>query len=331
SNEAKGKAAVHCVIIGFSNVKGIEKVIYDDVSAKTSAMNINPYLVDAPSVFVESRATALCASPELVWGNKPVDGGYLVIEDGELAELLASEPLAKKYIRQFIGSEEFINNKQRHCLWLTDASPGDLRRMPLVMERIDKVRKMRVSSPKAATRKSAETPSLFQEIRQPNADYAVIPSVSSEKRNYIPIGFVNKDVIVNNAVHIIPNATLYHFGILTSSVHMVWTRAVCGRLKSDYRYSKDIVYNNFPWPKATDKQKTEIERLAQSVLDARAKFPDSSLADLYDPLIMPKELLKAHRALDRAVMKLYGFAKDMSEPDIVAELMEMYKKLSVRM
>jgi len=331
SNEAKGKAAVHCVIIGFSTVAGIEKVIYDDVSAKTSAININPYLVDAPSVFVESRATALCASPELVWGNKPVDGGYLVIEDGELAELLASEPLAKKYIRQFIGSEEFINNKQRHCLWLTDASPGDLRRMPLVMERIDKVRKMRVSSPKAATRKSAETPSLFQEIRQPNADYAVIPSVSSEKRNYIPIGFVNKDVIVNNAVHIIPNATLYHFGILTSSVHMAWTRAVCGRLKSDYRYSKDIVYNNFPWPKATDKQKTEIERLAQSVLDARAKFPDSSLADLYDPLIMPKELLKAHRALDRAVMKLYGFAKDMSEPDIVAELMEMYKKLSVRM
>jgi len=324
SNEAKGKAAVHCVIVGFGANGADEKTIFDG-EEKIVAKNINPYLVDAPNIFVESRSTALCASPEMVYGNKPTDGGHLFIEADEYENFIEKEPLAKKYIKKIYGATEYLNNIDRYCLWLVGAEPSDLKKMPLVMERIGKVRQFRLASPKKATQDSAATPALFQEIRHPKSDYIIVPCHSSENRKYIPLGFVNPDIIVNNAVLIIPNATLYHFGILTSDVHMAWVRAICGRLKSDYRYSKDIVYNNFPWPEATEEQKAEIEKLAQAVLDARAKFPESSLADLYDPLTMPPELLKAHRDLDRAVLKLYAFPKDTTEPQCVAALMELYK------
>ena len=328
SNEAKGKAAVHCVIIGFSLSRRKEKVIYEG-NEKSVAQNINPYLVDAPEVLVESRSNALCDVPEMVYGNKPTDGGHLFIEAGEYEDFIVKEPQSQKYIKRIYGAEEYINNIVRYCLWLVGADPSELKQMPHIIKRIEKVREFRLASKKRATRASATMPTLFQEVRQPTSNnYIIIPRVSSERRQYIPIGFMSPDVIVNDAVQIIPNATLYYFGILTSNVHMAWTRAVCGRLRTDYRYSKDVVYNNFPWTDATDEQKKNIETLAQAVLDARAQFPNSSLADLYDPLTMPSELLKAHQALDRAVMKLYKFKQDMSEPAIVAALMEMYQKLT---
>jgi len=314
SNEAAGKAAVHCVIIGFSFEK--------------TTPNINPYLLEAPNVFIESRGKPLCAAPPMVYGNKPADGGNLFIEAGDRKEFLRLEPGAKKYVRKIFGAEEYINNIPRYCLWLVDASPAEFRQMPLVMERIDKVRQFRLASKKEATRESAESSSLFQEIRQPGTNYAVVPRVSSENRKYIPMGFMPPDVIASDAVHIIPNATPYHFGILTSSIHMAWTRAVCGRLEMRYRYSKDIVYNNFPWPDADEVQREKIAALAQDVLDARAKFPDCSLSDLYDPAAMPKPLRDAHKALDLAVMKAYGFSAKMTEPQIVAALMERHQDIA---
>ena len=313
NNEARGKAAVYCVIIGFSKI-GTEN-------------DLNPYLLKAPIVFIERRNKPICDAPEMVYGNEPREGGNLIIEKEDYLDFLSIEPNADRYIRCFYGSEEFINNIQRYCLWLVDANPSEIKKMPLVMERIEKTREFRLSCKRQGTISAAEKPSLFESIRQPDSSYILIPVVSSERRKYIPIGFVSPDIIVNNAVQIIPNATLYHFGILTSNVHNAWTRAVCGRLKSDYRYSKDIVYNNFVWPDATEEQQAEIETLAQAVLDARANYPESSLADLYDPLTMPPDLLKAHQNLDRAVMKLYGFPiKDFTEADCVARLMELYQK-----
>ena len=325
-SEATGKAHVHCVIVGFSTVDSVEKAIYDG-DEKVTAKNISPYIVDAPNVFVESRATAICPVPAMVYGNKPADGGHLFLGADEYKELLSKEPISQKYVKKVLGADEYINNIERYCLWLVDIEPSELRKMPFVMERVNKVRQMRLASPKKATQDDASTPTLFQEIRQPECDYVIVPRVSSESRYYIPIGFESPDTIVSDAVQIIPNATLYHFGILTSSVHMAWTRAVCGRLKSDYRYSKDIVYNNFPWPDVTEKHEAEVEKLAQGILDARANYNKSSLADLYDLLTMPPELRKAHNALDKTVMKLYGFTNDMSEPEIVAELMERYQRL----
>jgi hypothetical protein len=313
SNEAKGKAAVYCVIIGFSYHK--------------TEPNINPYLIEAPTIFVESRTKPLCDVPKIEKGNQPTDGGNLIIEANEHADFLTNEPLAEKYVKRLVGAVEFINNLPRYCLWLVGISPTELRKMPLVMERIEKCRQMRLASPDAGTRRLADTPMLFRETKNPDT-FIVIPSVSSERRRYIPIGFMGKDTIPTNLVLIIPNATLFHFGILTSNVHMAWTRAVCGRLEMRYRYSKDIVYNNFPWPDATDEQKASIEVLAQAILDTRANYPDSSLADLYDPLSMPPDLLKAHRTLDAAVMKLYGFPiKNFTEVDCVAALMERYEVL----
>jgi hypothetical protein len=315
------------VIVGFGAACGAEKLIYDG-GARSMAGNINPYLVDGPNVYVESRPAALCGAPPMVYGNKPADGGSLIIEAGDYGEFMAKEPRAARFVRRLVGAEEFINGKERWCLWLVDAKPADLRRMPLVMERVEKCRQMRLASPKAATRDSAKAPALFQEIRQPDTDYVLVPCISSELREYIPIGFLGADTIVTDAVHTVPSATLYHFGVLTSSVHMAWTRAVCGRLEMRYRYSKNIVYNNFPWPDATERQKTKIEDLAQAVLDARALFPESSLADIYDPLAMPKEMSKAHAALDREVMKAYGYAKDMAEAGVVADLMERYARMA---
>jgi hypothetical protein len=279
-------------------------------------------------VFIESRTKPLCDVPEIQQGSRPYDGGNLIIEANEYKDFLRAEPNVKKFIRRFVGAEEFINNLPRYCLWLVGATPTEVRSMPSVKQRIDKVRDLRINSKREATCKLATSPMLFGEIRQPRSTYILIPGVSSELRHYIPIGFMSPKDIASNATLVISNATLYHFGILTSIVHNAWMRAVCGRLRTDYRYSNKIVYNNFPWAEATDEQKAAIEKLAQGVLDARAKFPDSSLADLYDPLVMPKELLQAHQALDRAVMKLYGFKKDVSETEIVAKLMEMYQKLT---
>jgi hypothetical protein len=327
TNEAKGKAAVHCVIIGFALFGRVEKRIFDGAGTRI-ASNITPYLTDAKTIIVESRSKAICDVPAMVYGNKPADGGNLIIESGEIDEFLSKEPNAAKYVRKLLGADEFINNKARYCLWLVDAEPGELKKLPLVMERVRKARAFRNASAKAATRKCAESPTLFMEIRQPQSQYILIPRHSSEKRRYIPIGFIEAETITTDANSTITNATLYHFGILTSNVHMAWTRTVCGRIKSDYRYSRDIVYNNFPWPTATDEQKAAIETLTQGVLNARAQFPDSSLADLYDPLTMPKDLLKAHQNLDRAVMKLYGFAPGKTtEADCVAALMERYSAM----
>jgi len=361
-SEAKLKAHVHCVIVGFSFAPATSPYYIYDGDAKQKADNINGYLIDADNVFIERRTKPLCDVPEMCKGSQPTDGGNLIIEADDYKNFIRKEPKALPFIRPFVGAEEFINHKQRYCLWLKGASPAQLRSMPLVMERIRNVREKRLLSPKAATRKCADTPALFQEIRQPRTSYLLVPSVSSERRRYIPIGYMPPEAVASNLVLIIPRATLYHFGVLTSSVHMAWMRAVCGRLKSDYRYSKDVVYNNFPWPAGagtllspTDKAGEGVSPLprptgndvagtrvspllspvhaiaqtAQGILDARALYPDSSLADLYDETLMPPELRKAHQANDRAVLAAYGFpAKDFSESDIVAALMRMYQALT---
>ena len=328
-SEASLKAHVHCVIVGFSvadNTKA--KMIFDNEAPKT-VKNINAYLLDADNVFIESRSKAICDVTEMISGNKPTDGGFLFLSPEEYQEALSKEPSIKKYIRRIYGATEFINNKERYCLWLVGVSPSEMRESKFIMSRVNSVREFRLSSTKEATRKSAETPSLFQEIRQPDGEYIIVPRHSSEERKYIPLGFVSPKVVVNDAVLIVPNANRYHFGVLTSNVHMSWMRAVCGRLEMRYRYSKDIVYNNFPWPTPTDEQRAKIEQTAQAILDARALYPDSSLADLYDETTMPPELRKAHQDNDRAVMRAYGFSvRDTTEASCVAELMRMYEKLT---
>ncbi|MCL2120318.1 MAG: hypothetical protein FWH27_18025, partial [Planctomycetaceae bacterium] len=326
TNEAKGKAAVHCVIIGFSTEHDRDKVIYEG-EEKVVAKNISPYLVAGPNILIESRKKPLCDVPEMSIGNRPADGGHLIIEGNEYAQFVEQEPGAKPYIRQLVGAEDYINNIKRYCLWLVDVAPSEIRKMPKIMERIQLCKLDRLNSRDEGRRKLADSPALFREAFNPEK-FLLIPRVSSEKRRYIPFGFLDKNFIPHDTALMIPYATLYHFGVLTSSVHMAWMRQICGRLEIDYRYSKDIVYNNFPWPEATDAQKANIEILAQGVLDARAKFPGSSLADLYDPLTMPPELLKAHQALDHAVMKLYGFGKDATEAGIVAKLMVRYQELT---
>ena len=324
-SEASLKAHVHCVIIGFSNVD-VPKVIYDNEKQK-KAENINAYLIDAPSVFVESRKLPICKIPEMVTGNRPADGGHLIIEADDYTDFVKQEPASIPYIKKLLGASEFINNKKRWCLWLVGVSPSELRQMPLVMKRIQACKEDRESAPDEGRRRLALTPHLFREQLNPST-YIIVPATSSEHRRYIPIGFLTAEVIPTNAVQIIPDATLYHFGILESNVHMAWMRAVCGRLKSDYRYSKDVVYNNFPWPNPTGEQKAKIEQTAQAILDARALYPDSSLADLYDELTMPVELRKAHQDNDRAVMQAYGFhVKTMTESLCVAELFKMYKEI----
>jgi len=327
ANEAKGKAAVHCVIIGFHIGHSNEKVIYDGAS-KVTASNINPYLVDAPDIFIESRSKPLCDVPAMSLGNQPIDGGYYLFSVEEKDEFLKIEPQAEKWMRPWVGSHEFINRYYRYFLFLRDCPPSELRTMPEAMKRIEAVKQFRLESKREITRQLAETPREFAFSNISDGEFIVVPEVSSERRRYIPIGFLSPDILCSNLVKIIPNATRYHFGILTSNVHMAWMRTVCGRLKSDYRYSSTVVYNNFPWPEAADEQRVEIEKLAQGILDARAQFPGSSLADLYDPLTMPPALQKAHQALDRAVMKLYGFnVKETTEADCVARLMERYQGL----
>ena len=351
-NEGRGKAAVHCVIVGFSKVASAHKTLYVhdnqiDKFIPLQVTNINAYLTDAPNIYIEKRTKPICNVALMNKGSQPTDGGNLLLKKEEMEELLLTDPKAKIYVREFLGSEEYINHIQRYCLWLQDADPKILSECPGVLKRIEAVRKMRLSSKKEATRRWAEQPMLFTENRQPKTDYLIIPRVSSETRKYIPIGFLKPNVIVSDSALVVPNATLYHFGILTSSVHMAWMRSVCGRLKSDYRYSATIVYNNFPWPDLSGKDgvgsaklkpvetlelykkriEAKISLCAEEVLKARDIYSDSSLAQLYNPLMMPKELFKAHKTLDKAVMELYGYTLDMSEPEIVADLMMRYQKL----
>ena len=327
-SEASIKAHVHCVIIGFSIAPFYKaKVIY---SAERPLIvdNINAYLVDADNVFVESRTNPLCDIPKIGIGNKPIDGGFYLFTEEEKNEFIKKEPQAEKWFRPWIGSHEFINRYFRYCLWLGECPPNELRKMPECLKRVQAVRDYRLSSPSAGTVKLADTPTRFHVENMPKGNYIVVPEVSSERRKYIPMGFLDPYVLSSNLVKVIPNAEIYHFGVLTSNVHMAWVRAVCGRLKSDYRYSKDIVYNNFPWCNPTAEQKKKIEETAQAILDARALYPDCSLADLYDEVAMPPELRKAHQANDKAVMQAYGFwGKLNTESACVAELMKMYQKL----
>ncbi len=327
-SEAKVKAHVHCVIVGFSLWNRAKKALYDNDLVRY-VENINSYLAEAPNIFVENRTNPLCDIPKIRFGSMPRDGGGFILSDEEKDELLKKEPLAAKWIRPYVGAYEFINNKSRWCLWMVGANPHELKQCPTVMRRVESVRDFRANSIAAGTRKFADSPTLFCQIAQPDTDYIIVPSASSEKRRYIPIGFVSNEVIASNLVFLIPDATLFHFGILTSNVHMAWMRTVCGRLKSDYRYAKDIVYNNFPWCNPTTEQKKKIEETAQAILDARALYPDCSLADLYDEVVMPPELRKAHQANDKAVMQAYGFwGKLNTESACVAELMKMYQNLS---
>ena len=327
-SEAKLKAHVHCVIVGFSAIMSNRKKRLYSEDRFQEVDTINAYLIGAPEIFIESQRNPISCVPLMTTGNRPADGGHLIIEDKDYADFIKKEPNAKKYIKKLVGSAEFINNKPRWCLWLVGVSPAIIRSMPEVMKRIELCKTDRENSPDAGRRKLAETPSLFRETNNPNS-FILIPKVSSENRRYIPIGFLDNTTIPTDLNFIIPNATLYHFGVLTSNVHMAWMRAVCGRLKSDYRYSKDIVYNNFPWCNPTEKQKEKIEKTAQAILEARELYPDSSLADLYDEVTMPPELRKAHQQNDRAVMEAYGFSvKEMTESKCVAELMKMYQELT---
>ena len=330
-SEASIKAHVHCVIIGFSLAPFYKaKVIYS-AERPIIANNINAYLMDAPSVFIESTKCTLCDVPNLVFGSMPNDNGFLSDYSQEERDAIVRDyPEAEIAFRRFVGATEFINNKVRWCLWLQGVSPNITRNIPPIAKAVSSVMEMREQSSREATRKLADTPMLFGEIRQPKSgNYLLIPRVSSENRKYVPIGFIDSKTIASDAVLILSNATLYEFGVLTSNVHNAWMRAVCGRLKSDYRYSVNIVYNNFPWCELTEEQKAKIEQTAQAILDARALYPDCSLADLYDEIAMPPELRKAHQANDKAVMQAYGFnVKTMTESECVAELMKMYQKLT---
>ena len=328
-SEASEKAHVHCVIVGFSCApNSAQRRLYDS-DRMQMVENINAYLIDAPDVFIESRSKPLFSVPKMSSGGKPVEGGNYIFTREERDEFLSKEPNAEKYFRPFMGSDDFINGRSRYCLWLLNANPKDLRSMPMVMKRVEAVRDFRLASVKAATREFAEQPTRFMEIKQPNSDYLMVPATSSENRRYIPIGYLDKSVIASNAASFVPDATLYHFGILTSNVHMAWMRAVCGRLEMRYRYSVNIVYNNFPWPTPTEEQRARIEQTAQAILDARALYPECSLADLYDEVTMPPELRRAHQRNDRAVMQAYGFSvKDMIESSCVAALMKLYKQMT---
>ena len=329
-SEASIKAHVHCIIVGFSIAPNEKSRVLYSGEMKKDVLNINAYLVEAPDIFITSRKKPLKEVPVMVKGSSPVDDGNFFFTDGEYRDFIAKEPISENYIRKFLGAREYINNIPRWCLWLNQISPAELKKMPYVMQRISAIREFRLASTKEATRKFADLPTRFMEIRQPDNDYILVPRHSSQNRRYIPFGFMNKDVICGDANNMIPNASLYHFGIIISNVHMAWTRTVCGRIKSDYRYSNDIVYNNFPWPTPTEAQKAKIEQTAQAILDARALYPDSSLADLYDEVTMPPELRRAHQQNDRAVMEAYGFpvSRDFTESDCVARLFEKYKQLT---
>ena len=335
-SEAKDKAAVHCVIVGFSTTHNNEKKqLFSSTDKLDLVDNINPYLLSGETIFVESVKEPICQVSPMYFGSKPTDGGYFFLTPEEKQEIIKKEPQSGKYIRKVLGAQEYINDIERYCLWLEGITPSELKNSPMIYERVKKVREFRLASKAESTRKFAVRPTEFKQNAQPNTPYLIIPSVSSENRRYVPIGYIQPEVIATNATQIIPNATLYEFGVITSNVHMAWMRIVAGRLKSDYRYSSTIVYNTFPWPTVTEEQKEFIANTAQGILDARALYPDSSLADLYDELTMPVELRKAHQANDIAVMKAYGMIKKvdgkdtfLTESETVARLFEMYQELT---
>ncbi|MFZ4725245.1 MAG: DNA methyltransferase [Paludibacter sp.] len=332
SNEAKGNAAVFCVIVGFANYDTNNKSIfeYEDIKGEAHELkvkNINPYLVDAKDIFIENTSNPICNIPKMSFGSMPRDGGHFIFTKDEVDIYIKENPVAAKWIRPYTGAQEFINGYVRYCLWLTDISPNELKQLPAVLDRVEKVKSFRLSSKAASTRKFANTPTLFCQIAQPKSDFLLIPRVSSERRNFIPIGYINRETIANDQVLTVPDTTLYHFGILTSTMHMAWVKTLCGRLKSDYRYSKDIVYNNYPWPEnPTEKQITAIEEKTQKVLETRLQFSDCTLADLYDPLTMPPTLLKAHNELDKAVDLAYRPQPFTSEANRMVYLFELYEK-----
>lgn len=329
NNEAQNQAKVHCVIVGFSGIKAAPKPkkLFSSENNYKICEQISPYLTDTPVIFVESRSTPLCDVPKMRFGSMPRDGGGFVLSPEEREELVRKEPLAAKWIKPYIGAVEFLNNKERYCLWLVNADPGEISKCPTVKRRIEFVRENRASSKAAGTRKFAATPTLFCQIAQPDTDYIIVPKTSSGKRRYVPIGFMDKDTIASDLVFLIPDAGLYEFGVLMSNVHNSWMRLVAGRLKSDYRYAKDIVYNTFVWCNPTDEQKARIESTAQGIIEARKLYPNSTLANMYDDVLMPPELRKAHQQNDRAVMQAYGFSiKDTTENSCVAALMKMYQK-----
>lgn len=330
-NEARGNAAVHVVIIGFSNYDIQEKYIYEynDIRSEpheVKVKNINPYLVEGKDSFITRRTKPICAVPQMIWGNKPVDGGYLIFDETEKNDFLKKEPAAKKFFKRFMGGQEFIQSKERWCLWLVNANPAELKELKHVLERIELVKQTRLKSPDIGARKLASIPSQFRDTENPN-HFIAIPEVSSERRRYIPIGFLDYQVIASNKLQMIPDATIWHFGILTSEMHMTWVRYVCGRMKSDYSYSNSVVYNNYPWPdNPSEKQIKAVEAAAQNVLDVRKQFPGSSLADLYDPNTMPAALVKAHQALDKAVDLCYRSQQFPNETKRIEFLFDLYDK-----
>jgi restriction-modification enzyme MmeI-like protein len=331
-SEARGKAHVHVVIIGFGAYDKTNKLIYDYESENATVSpvrNISPYLIEGPDVALPIRRDALCPVPEIINGNKPSDGGFLIMEEPEREPFLKENPAAEPFLRSYVSAEEFINGSRRWVLWLKDAAPDVIRNSPGIVERLEKVRDFRLQSRKIPTRLKAATPSLFDQVRQPSTSYLVIPKTSSERRRYIPIAVVGPEIIASTELQMIPDFTTYHFGVLTSAIHMAWMRQVCGRLKSDYRYSNKLVYNNFPWPESpTAKQRAAVETAAQAVLDARKQFPEASLAELYDPLSMPPALVKAHGQLDRAVDLCYRPQPFENDRQRVEYLFALYEKLT---
>ena len=332
TSEARGRAHVHCVIIGFAMHDAERKLLFEEEGGKfivKEARNINPYLIDAPDALIVNRTLPLCSSPEIGIGNKPIDGGNYLFTEEEKEEFLKLEPAAAEYFRKWLGADEFINGWNRWCLWLGDCPPDVLRRMPECLKRVEAVRRLRQESKSAPTRNLADTPTRFHVENMPSKRFLVIPRVSSERRVYIPMDFINPETIVGDHCQIVRDATLYHFGVLTSAMHMDWTRRVCGRLESRYRYSAKLVYNNFPWPEAvSDAKRRRVEEKAQAVLDARATYPKSSLADLYDPAAMPAVLVKAHRELDRAVDRCYRAAPFTTDKERLEFLLERYEELT---
>jgi len=327
-SEASLKAHVHCVIVGFScdNSK-IERKIFTESGNEIQAKNINPYLIDAPNVFIEKKIKPICSVPEIIRGSSPNDDGNLLMTCEEFNEYTKKEPHGEKFIRPFMMGKDFIQRKPRYCFWLVNANPTEIKKCPILLKRIEAVKAFRETSKREKTLQLANMPTLFEDMRISDTKYIAIPKVSSEARRYIPIDYLESEVIPGDKLFFMKNSSLYLFGILTSNVHNAWMRTVCGRLKSDYSYSNTIVYNNFPWPTPTEEQKAKIEQTAQAILDARAKYPESSLADLYDEVTMPSELRKAHQENDKAVMQAYGFSTKMTESECVAELFKMYEAL----
>ncbi len=332
SNEAKGNAGVHVIIVGFANYDSNNKRIFEYENIKGEAhefkaSNINSYLVEGKDFALLSRSKPICNVPEMLYGNKIVDGGFYLFTDQEKDDFINKEPLSAKFFKPILSGDEFLNGRNRWILYLVDIDPSEIKKLPLIKERIESVAKYRAASTKLQTRETSKTPTLFAEPRQPKSNFLLIPRTSSENRKYLPLGFYSKDFIVNDSCTALPNATLYHFGIMSSQMHIAWVKYTCGRLESRFRYSNTIVYNNYPWPEnPNEKQIKIIEKLAQKVLDIRAEFSDSSLADLYDPFTMPPTLVKAHAELDKAVDLTYRPQPFTNEANRVAYLFDLYEK-----